>query len=60
MSMLSSGGQMTHNNAANAKAYGALVTPDDILSGRVDAPANMTALYEQLTELSNSGVSKSA
>ncbi|BDA50073.1 probable SH3 domain-containing YSC84-like protein 1 [Coccomyxa sp. Obi] len=51
------GGQMTHNNAANAKAYGALVTPDDILSGRVDAPADMAALYKQLTKLSRSGVS---
>lgn len=51
---------MTHNNAANAKAYGALVTPDDILSGRVDAPADMAALYEQLTQLSRSGVSKGA
>lgn len=50
------GGQMTHNNAANAKAYGAWVTPDDILSGRVDAPADMAALYDQLKELSHSGV----
>lgn len=52
-----SGGTITHAKAANAKAYGALVPPEDILSGRVDAPASLDLLYKELTALSASAMS---
>lgn len=52
MASFHSGGTITHAKAANAKAYGGLVSPDDILSGRIDPPASLDPVYKQLTALS--------
>ncbi|KAK9903268.1 hypothetical protein WJX75_001246 [Coccomyxa subellipsoidea] len=51
------GGTITHAKAANAKAYGALVSPEDILSGRIDSPASLDPVYKELTALSRSATS---
>ena len=40
-----------HDKAANAKAYGTHVTPDDILSNRVDPPSHMQEFYKELNGL---------
>lgn len=45
------GGCITHDKAANAKAYGTHMTPEDILSNRVDPPAHMKEFYKELTGL---------
>ena len=48
---LSAGGSIQHDKAANAKAYGTHVSPDDILSNRVDPPTHMQEFYKELEGL---------
>lgn len=45
------GGSISHDKAANAKAYGTWVNPDDVLSNRVDPPPHMKEFYKELTGL---------
>lgn len=45
------GGGVTHDLAADAKLYGALVSPADILNGKVDPPEKMKDFYRALTAL---------
>ena len=42
---------MSHNMPANAKKYGAHVTPEDILNGTVDVPSDMADFYRELSSL---------
>ena len=50
-----SGGGISHNLPANAKKYGAHVTPEDILNGVVDVPSDMADFYRELSSLTQKG-----
>ena len=51
LSVCFSGGSISHDKAANAKAYGTHVTPEDNLSYRVDQPPHMKDFYLELSGL---------
>jgi len=44
-------GSIEHDKLANARAYGTHVSPDDVLSNRVDPPSHMKEFYKELTGL---------
>ncbi len=49
--VLPAGGSIEHDKLANARAYGTHVSPDDVLSNRVDPPSHMKEFYKELTGL---------
>ena len=49
--MCFSGGSISHDEAANAKAFDTHVTQEDILSYRVDQPPHMKDFYQELSGL---------
>lgn len=54
--MLSAGGGISHDSAANKKKYSDHVTPEDILDGRVNPPQDMEPFYAELRSLTEAGL----